>query len=229
MNPDYKRKFTKTKLICGFGINDADYNVQRWKKIDGKNTRLWICPYYSIWKSMIERVYSEKKNSYEDVQICPEWKYFSNFREWAIENNFKQGLQLDKDIFSVTNKIYSPVTCCFVPNFINTFLASKGKPRGKYPLGVCKSSSNGKYYLSISDPDKGSYAWFGLYETVDEAVVAYKKQKYKHLIRVLSKWEESEYDLDIRVAERLFEIYEYPKGDYSFSELISTLKIGEKA
>ena len=37
----------KNKLVCGIGINDADYEAAKQR-----------CPFYIKWKSMLERVYT---------------------------------------------------------------------------------------------------------------------------------------------------------------------------
>ena len=34
----------RNKLVCGVGINDADYVTQINRKIDGRQKRIWICP-----------------------------------------------------------------------------------------------------------------------------------------------------------------------------------------
>lgn len=47
------------KLVFGVGINDADYNVYKTGIVDGKQTVLWICPFYRKWKDMMMRCYSE--------------------------------------------------------------------------------------------------------------------------------------------------------------------------
>ena len=46
----------KNKLVCGVGVNDAVYPTQKYE--NGK--RVWICPYYQKWKSMLERCYRTK-------------------------------------------------------------------------------------------------------------------------------------------------------------------------
>lgn len=76
-------------------------------------------PLYIVWDSMIQRCYNPNNNSYNSyggrgVHICEEWKVdFTVFYEWA-KDKWQKGLQLDKDIITKGNKIYSPTTCCFV-------------------------------------------------------------------------------------------------------------------
>ena len=72
---------------------------------------------YDTWVGMIRRCYSEKslikRPTYKDVTICEEWYNFQNFAKW-FENNYVEGLHLDKDLLSKEKKIYSPKSCCFI-------------------------------------------------------------------------------------------------------------------
>jgi hypothetical protein len=49
------------RKVCGIGINDADYPIdKRYKcKVTGKNNVLWVCPYYSKWSKMLYRCYNK--------------------------------------------------------------------------------------------------------------------------------------------------------------------------
>jgi hypothetical protein len=76
-------------------------------------------PLYSVWCAMKARCYNKKRTQYKDyggkgVIVCEEWKKdFKAFYNWAINNGWKKGLQLDKDIKG-DGLLYSPETCCFV-------------------------------------------------------------------------------------------------------------------
>lgn len=86
---------------------------------------------YSLWASMLHRCYDKNDKYYNNyggkgVSVCKRWHRFDYFLEdipkikWYDEEKFKNGLlQLDKDIFSTDNKIYSLETCCFVNNKTN--------------------------------------------------------------------------------------------------------------
>lgn len=141
------------KLIYGVGINDATYPVTRSEKINGKSVKVWRCPFYATWSSMLQRGYSQKfkiKNTtYKDCHVCEEWMTFSVFSLWMQSQDW-QGNRLDKD-FLGDGKLYSPENCCFVPNFVNTCVVLSDSIRGDLPLGVslCKSSS--KFLAMIKD------------------------------------------------------------------------------
>lgn len=82
---------------------------------------------------MFRRCYSSKykiKNeTYKNVLCCEEWLLFSNFKSWMEKQEWK-GRQLDKDLLSYKNEVYSPNLCIFVPKEINTFMIKSDKTRG---------------------------------------------------------------------------------------------------
>lgn len=143
--------YKKTKLICNFGINDADYTVC--PTVDGKT--VW-CRYYRVWVAMIGRVYgnckSKKKINYKSCSVHPDWKYFMTFRKWMMENDIgMEGYHMDKDLLSQDVKIYSPDTCVFIPSHINKFLLDRGNDRGEYPIGVHYDKQRDKYQAQCTD------------------------------------------------------------------------------
>lgn len=150
---NYKRN--KRKLIQGVGINDADYQVIESKVIDGKQVILWACPIYSAWSLMIQRCYSKrihkKHPSYADCTVVDEWKYFSNFRSWAVMQDWK-GNQIDKDIIVDGNKLYSPETCAFVSPMTNYFVLDSSKSRRKRKIGVCFESGRSGFRVGCRNP-----------------------------------------------------------------------------
>ena len=93
------------KLVCGVGINDADYAVVEWETIgyvNGKQNqkRVWECPYYKVWGSMLKRCYSDKYQeryqTYKGCTVSEEWLTFSNFKNWMEKQDW-EGKHLDKE------------------------------------------------------------------------------------------------------------------------------------
>ena len=81
---------------------------------------------------MLQRCYrnDERYKSYRGVEVAEEWHNYSNFLKWFNAQIYDSScigewkLQLDKDLLSEGGKkIYSPETCCFLPNSINSLLA----------------------------------------------------------------------------------------------------------
>ena len=125
-----KNDKTNKKLIYGVGINDLNEPAY----INRKSLK-----FYSTWKGMIERCYSEKfhiKNpTYRGCTVCSEWLVLSNFREW-FDANYREGMALDKDILIKGNRVYCPEACSFIPRYINNLLTDASAIRGDCPLGV---------------------------------------------------------------------------------------------
>ena len=148
----------KSKLVCGVGINDADYIVQ--PTVNGKRVN---CVFYIEWVGMISRCYNEKKlsrvNTYKKCFVCDEWLTFSSFKEWMKNQDYK-GNHLDKDILLEGNKIYSPNTCAFVKRSTNNLLNDRGNHRGKYPLGSHLNKNSGKLVVRCKD-GKGKQIYLG--------------------------------------------------------------------
>lgn len=164
------------KLVYGVGVLDI---------ISGDTK-----PYH-LWKGILLRCYEEKYRSqnktYKDCEVCDEWKYFSNFKDWFDNpnNGYRVGYHLDKDILVKGNKVYSPDTCCFVPIEINSLLTTRKNHRGNLPIGVSKVNS--KYQVRVSFGD-GKPKYLGVYPTIEEAFNAYKQAKEKHIKEIAQKY-----------------------------------------
>lgn len=141
---------------------------------------------YVLWKSMLNRCYYHKiigKNpTYKDVKCCDEWLLYENFYEWLYsQENFNEWLTnekwcLDKDIIIKGSKVYSPETCCLVPQYVNNIFVKNKKRRGKLPIGVTKS--NDKFGAMFNDK------YLGTFNTPEEAFLAYKNAKESYIKQV---------------------------------------------
>jgi len=173
-----KHSIAMRKPLHGVGINDADYITSL--KIGGK------CPYYRTWQNMISRCYykpySEERPTYLEAKVCDEWLLFSNFRKWMTTQEW-EGKCLDKDIFVIGNKTYSPDYCIFVSQEINSLLNKREASRGKYPQGVYYNKLNRKFHAQCSVAGKKKH--IGFFTEIEEAEKAYIKFK-ADLIRALA-------------------------------------------
>lgn len=179
------------KPYYGWGINDADYVTQ-------PGDRSKRCPIFDTWHSMVRRCYSKNslsRNSiYEDKYVAEDWKHFTDFKKW-MEVLSWEGLYLDKDILVMGNKVYSPDTCVFVPQYINTFFAvpCNGNKKSNYPLGV-----NIKPRL-ITTPfvgqgsANGKRTHLGCAATPEEAHILWQKWKLTEIDRVRAEYENEGY------------------------------------
>ena len=170
------------KLICGVGINDAQYSVTKESNLNGKRSTEWMCPFYSKWKHMIERCYSASRLKttppYKDCTVCNEWLTFSNFKYW-MENQDWGGKQLDKDILFKDNKIYSPNTCVFISNSLNSFIIDNGASRGEYPIGVDWEKTAIKFRSKCRNPFTKKRDFLGYFDCQHKAHKAWLKRKHE--------------------------------------------------
>jgi len=176
-------KVRGSRLIQGFGINDANYNVTLQENINGRWVQTWRCPYYGVWRGVIARCRSSKAlavaPTYNGCTIYEPWSSFMTFRDWMMTQDW-QGKQLDKDILFEGNKHYSPETCCFVDARVNTFIIERGVDRGEYPLGVHLYKRTGKFQAICSNPFTNTKEHLGYFITPEDAHLAWLERKYTH-------------------------------------------------
>lgn len=176
------KAMSKTKLVCGVGINDADYPVTAYAVIGGRETQVRTCPIYQAWSSMIKRCYSEKlharRPTYAGCSVAPEWHRFSKFREWMITQDWK-GKQLDKDILIQGNKVYSSETCVFITRALNLFMTEHGGARGEWPIGVCWHKASGKFMVRCRNPFTGRRECLGHFTDQEESREAWRAKKHE--------------------------------------------------
>lgn len=192
---------TSKKLVFGMGINDSAYVTQYTHYLEGRKV-YWICPFYSRWKSMLERVFSkidlERNPTNIGNSISEEWLKFSNFRAWMEKQPWDQGkLELDKDILVLGNKTYSKDTCAFVPHYLNSLFLRKQRFRGDYPLGVNKRSGKANYskpltasISSTSKQGKRKRIHLGYFSDTRLAHKAWQIAKMKEICIVLNKYKQ---------------------------------------
>lgn len=170
----------RRNVIFGFGYNDVRNGT--------------LHPLYMIWRGAIERCYSERKRSvahtYSDCQVCDEWRSFSKFLEWAEseQSGYVDGYALDKDILIKGNKVYSPGTCCFVPQEINN-LVKKYVSTGRDPVGVVEKRGKYDAYLGMKITTGNKHVkYLGTFLTVEDAKNAYKTAKESYIKGVAQKY-----------------------------------------
>lgn len=154
---------------------------------------------YEYWIKMFARCYDEKTlekyTTYENKYVCEEWHNFQNFAKWFDENYYKvdgQRMQLDKDILFKDNRIYSPDTCVFVPQRINTLFVKCDKSRGEYPIGVSFNKKRNKLVAQCSifdlESNKTKKINLGDFNKVEEAFNTYKRFKESYIKEVANEY-----------------------------------------
>ena len=147
-----------------------------------------LTPVYKTWNSMFERCYDPKfhakRPTYIGCTVHPNWHNFQVFAEWFERQYFASGWQLDKDLTTEGNKVYSPITCTFVPHQLNTLLIDCGASRGDLPQGVTRHGKRYQAQLSID----GNQHKLGTYATPEEAFEIYKFAKEENIKRMAGLW-----------------------------------------
>lgn len=182
-----------SKSFYGVAYNSKGKHKAR---INGTNTSA-----YTAWHSMIARCYCAKlharKPTYADCTIDDRWLDFQDFADWYYSHPYRElGYELDKDLLFPNNKIYSPETCCFVPQELNKLLLSHASARGVCPQGVYYHKPTGKYLARMKYNGKSRH--LGLFGCPQEAHQAYKKTKEAYVKEKALEWQD-------QIADNMFQ------------------------
>ncbi|AUR93375.1 DNA-binding domain protein [Vibrio phage 1.187.O._10N.286.49.F1] len=180
-----------TRLVHGVGIND----LPKTKYGSGEGTR---CPIHMRWRNMLQRCYGEhNRPTYEGCTVCKEWLTFSNFKSWMEKQDW-EGKHLDKDLLLQSNKVYSPETCVFVDQLVNSFITEGKASKGIHLIGV-HLHKQGKFRAMCNNPFTKRNEHVGLYEEEIIAHLAWKKRKHELSYQLAH----SNYVTDERVRQAL--------------------------
>ena len=162
--------------IYNVGITGNKYPIS----VDCELTREYV-----LWHSMLCRCFDERfkvaQPTYKNVSCCNEWLNFENFYEWLHQQeNFDKWFNgkwwaLDKDIIVKNNNVYSPETCCIVPQNVNCLFLKRKADRGCLPIGVRKVGN--LFEATCSNPFTSKAEKLGKFITIEEAFQAYKVYK----------------------------------------------------
>ena len=156
---------------------------------------------YEVWRNMLQRCYDEKTQErqpgYKMVKVCKDWHNFQNFAKFYEDNypkinNLK--LSLDKDLLQqgTENKIYSPETCVFLPQYVNNFLTNKKSNNTSGYTGVSWYSDSKKWVVHIHLLEKNKQKTLGYFQTPELASQSYQQaraeqsEKVKDYLRSLN-------------------------------------------
>ena len=161
------------------------------------------------WIFMMDRcydgIYKTIHPTYEQCLVDDDWHNFQNFSQWCVSQSGYglSGYNLDKDLLVKGNKTYSEETCCLIPQEINKAIAKQTKFKNKLPIGVStRDDLNGKFIarLSISSGGKSGQKYLGLFNTPEDAFLAYKGEKENHIKLLASNFKEN---ISIKAYEAL--------------------------
>lgn len=171
-------------MIHNFGIYDGDGPVRSKK-------------YYGYWARMIERCYSERElernPTYKGTQVDSSWKYYTNFENWANKEFIVDEYVLDKDIIGGDAKIYSPETCCFIPQELNKCILDR-KSDTVYPLGVWYKNKSKNMISERTNPYCAEIVTFGNsrklgnFKTASDAHREWQREKIIYFHKLIQKY-----------------------------------------
>lgn len=176
-----------------------------------ENGKITKC--YHTWYNMLMRCYDskyhKKEPTYISCETSEEFLNFQNFGEWYEENYYEiegKRMHLDKDILVKHNKVYSPETCIFVPQTINSLFVKNNKNRGESVTGTSFTKDN-KYMVNcwLFNPETGKSKgeYLGTYDTQEKAFEVYKYYKEKNIKQV------ADYYKDL-IPQKLYDaMYDY--------------------
>ena len=159
--------------------------------------------YYEDWLDLLKRgfdnKYKEKRPTYKDVTVNEECFCLQNFGVWWENNYYEiEGEQMciDKDILCKGNKEYSFNTMIFVPQRINLLFVKCDGSRGNLPIGVSYHKETNKYMARCQTLECQKY--LGLYNTSEEAFLAYKEFKEQYIKQVADEYKD-------KIPQRLYD------------------------
>jgi hypothetical protein len=109
---EFVHRCVGVKKIKSCGCDRGSSGELNGRYMDGRTNT----PLYKIWHGIKGRVVcpSSLNNPHyggKGVRLCEEWKDFDVFKEWALENGYKEGLSIERDN---NNKDYEPSNCKWI-------------------------------------------------------------------------------------------------------------------
>ena len=106
----------KTRLVCGWGINDSDDEMSY---INEAGVRVATLT-YNVWRNIIRKTRGDKPGD-----VCAEWRYFATFERWMLKQREFEGLTLA--VMLPNTQDYTPETSAFVSRRLDLHLISLSK------------------------------------------------------------------------------------------------------
>lgn len=142
---------------------------------------------YRRWHAMMSRCYNERSDRYrfygaKGIRVSKDWHNFQNYMKW-FQENFKDGLQIDKDLLGGDSPVYGPNTCVCITPRLNQF--------GRSPMRMGKSSEvisvgSDKFCVTVRCPE-GYSKYIGLFDDPNEALIVYSDVKHSYFSDLLEQ------------------------------------------
>lgn len=174
--------------VCGVGfVGVGEYKCTEMEEGRKKNTAA-----YEVWRGIIRRCYDKKwqqskRPTYADCVVHKDWHNFQNFAKWFYAHRTDPDYHLDKDLAVFGNKVYGPDTCYFIPAEVNG-LFSGHSAGSKHPRGVHFCNTKKKFIVQCHTGSRQDY--FGHFDSLNEATLAYRVAKEKRVKEVAEKYKD---------------------------------------
>lgn len=175
--------FDSKKKVRGIGIiGEGQYPV--------KYVRQGVVKYtlaFETWltrlKSVVSVNYKKRRKGFKGVEVAEEWLNYQNFAKWFYEQVklYGKGGVVDKDLLFLGNKVYSPTTCCYIPQAINALFSMKSDTKGFY-------LKKGKYSVSVNID--GVRKYIGSYDDEDSAKIVYFQTKLAEVKKIILRYQD---------------------------------------
>lgn len=157
------------KILIGYELKKGNWKSCGCNRTPRTTFEYRDHPLYDVWKGMKARCGNKNHIGYINyggagVRVCQVWQDdFLSFYNWAIENGYRMGLQIDKDIIpaklGIPALLYSPETCCWVTAAENSQIKSTTKLSMDIANEIRNSSLkrieiSRKYNINVSTVDK---------------------------------------------------------------------------
>lgn len=188
------------KSVCGIGyIGEGEHVVSK----NGIHTQAYRC-----WHSMIMRCYDEinfkKQPTYKDCYVSEFFHNYQNYAKWYNENYYEVGterMEVDKDVLTKGNKVYSVDTCVFVPQHVNTLFTKANAIRGDTPIGCTFSKRDNRYKAQCYYFGKNVH--LGSFNNETDCFNSYKVFKEKYIKEVADLYKD-------KIPQKLYDaLYRY--------------------
>jgi len=184
-------KYYSTDGIFMCPVCNLEYRASMQSVKNNKSTKCRICAnrksstihgkhnskIYKVFYGIKNRCYSKNNTNYKDyggrgVTICDEWMNNPlSFVEWALNNGYKDGLEIDKDIKSeelgINPPLYSPETCIFVTSKENGHHKRVRNDNQLGLTGVYYDKARGKFASTVHN--NGKTLFRKRFNTIEEA------------------------------------------------------------
>jgi hypothetical protein len=183
-----KYPFHPTVFDVGYlGVGKYGTTDKTSNRISKSNKRIKLAKAYQVWQGMLGRCYCPivqiKQPNIRNLTVHIKWLNYQIFAKW-FEENYIEGFDMSQNILIPKSTVYSPETCCFVPNEIRNSLSFVRRQKHNLPMGVMPNNNSFSAGIHIKGQER---THLGTYSTPQKAFSQYKHAKQLNLQNLAKK------------------------------------------